>query len=69
VKIGFVPFPPQKRPRRRCVLCQALELSNLPEGRFLLVADPEGRGPVCPEGRGCHDRQRQLPLLEEQRVR
>ena len=64
-----MPFPPRNRPRRRCALCQALELSDLPEGRFLLVADPDGRGPVCPAGRGCLDRQRQLPLLEETRVR
>ena len=67
--IRFVPFPPRKRPRRKCALCGALELSDLPEGRFLLHPDPEGRGPVCPEGRGCLDRQRQLHLLEEPRVR
>jgi hypothetical protein len=32
-------------------------------GRFLFVPDPHGRGPVCPRGRGCVDRQRQLSLL------
>ncbi len=60
----LVPFPSKKRARRRCSLCGALELSDQPEGRFLLVADPQGRGPVCPPGRGCTDRQRQLPLLD-----
>jgi hypothetical protein len=44
------------------VLCGAVELSDLPEGRFLLVPDPKGRGPVCPDGRGCNDRQRQMSL-------
>ncbi|MBX7101572.1 MAG: hypothetical protein K1X89_27910 [Myxococcaceae bacterium] len=57
-----MPFPSRKRPRRRCSLCGALELSATDTGRFLLVADPNGRGPICPPGRGCHDRQRQLPL-------
>jgi hypothetical protein len=33
-------------------------------GRFLLVPDPDGRGPVCPRNRGCLDRQRQLSLLD-----
>ena len=59
-----MPFPPRNKPRRRCALCGITELSEQPEGRFLLVPDPKGRGPVCPEGRGCGDRQRQLPLLE-----
>ena len=55
-----MPFPPSKRPRRRCVLCGLPELALAPEaGRFLLVPDPDGRGPVCPEGRGCLERQRQ----------
>lgn len=32
-------------------------------GKFLFVPDPQGRGPICPHGRGCEDRQRQLSLL------
>jgi hypothetical protein len=59
-----MPFPPRNKPRRRCALCGVTELSEQVEGRFLLVPDPKGRGPVCPEGRGCSDRQRQLPLLD-----
>ncbi|MBL8950957.1 MAG: hypothetical protein JNK82_09290 [Myxococcaceae bacterium] len=58
-----MPFPPRSRRRRRCVLCGATELAELPHGgKFLLVPDPKGRGPVCPAARGCEDRQRQLAL-------
>ncbi|MRI86604.1 hypothetical protein FGE12_00305 [Aggregicoccus sp. 17bor-14] len=49
-----MPFAPTKRPPRRCALCQHPELTDARgHGRFLLVADPKGRGPVCPPGRGC----------------
>jgi hypothetical protein len=62
-----VPFPSSKRPRRRCVLCGLPELMDVSgHGRFLFVPDPQGRGPVCPSGRGCSDRQRQLSLLTVQ---
>ncbi|MFZ5471884.1 MAG: hypothetical protein ACOZIN_20835 [Myxococcota bacterium] len=63
-----MPFPPAKGRRRRCALCGQVELAEAVSfGRFLLVADPDGRGPVCPPGRGCLDRQRQLSLLDDQR--
>jgi hypothetical protein len=59
-----VPYPSRKGRRRRCVLCGLAELTSTSEfGRFLLVADPRGRGPICPAHRGCEDRQRQLDLL------
>ena len=59
-----MPFPSKKRPRRRCALCGLAELVEVADhGRFLFVPDPHGRGPVCPRGRGCNDRQRQLSLL------
>ena len=59
-----VPLPPTKGRRRRCALCDIPELTDVPgHGRFLFVPDPQGRGPVCPTGRGCLERQRQLPLL------
>lgn len=46
-------------------MCGIAELTEAPGfGRFLLVADPRGRGPVCPEDRGCTDRRRQLSLLD-----
>ncbi|MBM4380818.1 MAG: hypothetical protein FJ086_16185 [Deltaproteobacteria bacterium] len=60
-----MPIPSRKHRRRRCVLCGVAELTDTPGfGRFLLVPDPRGRGPVCPEHRGCLDRQRQLSLLD-----
>lgn len=64
--LRLVPFPPTKGRRRRCALCGLSELADAPGyGRFLLVPDPDGRGPVCPERRGCLERQRQLPLLPD----
>ncbi|WP_141333220.1 hypothetical protein [Myxococcus sp. AB025B] len=49
-----MPFPPSKRPPRRCALCGHPELTDTRGlGRFLLVPDPQGRGPVCPSQRGC----------------
>jgi hypothetical protein len=37
------------------VLCGHPELTDARGlGRFLLVADPDGRGPVCPPQKGCH---------------
>ncbi len=52
-----MPFPPSKRPPRRCALCGHPELTDARgQGRFLLVADPDGRGPVCPALRGCRMR-------------
>jgi len=66
VDASTVPFPPTKGRRRRCALCGLPELSDAPgHGRFLLVPDPDGRGPVCPERRGCLERRQQLPLLPD----
>ena len=59
-----MPVPPTKRQRRRCALCGIPELTEAEQGRFLLVPDSKGRGPVCPPQKGCTDRQRQLQLLE-----
>lgn len=54
--------------RRRCALCGISELTEVPgRGRFHLIADPDGRGPVCPTRSGCPDRQRQLSLFDELR--
>ncbi|MFP2901621.1 MULTISPECIES: hypothetical protein [Corallococcus] len=51
-----MPFPPSKRPPRHCALCGHPELTDARgQGRFLLVADPHGRGPVCPPQRGCRN--------------
>jgi hypothetical protein len=66
VDTGEVPFPPSNGRRRRCALCGIPELTEVAGvGRFLLVADKNGRGPVCPTGRGCSDRQKQMTLLPE----
>jgi hypothetical protein len=36
------------------VLCGHPELIDARGlGRFLLVPDPEGRGPICPQMKGC----------------
>ncbi|WNG36883.1 hypothetical protein F0U60_26520 [Archangium minus] len=49
-----MPFPPSKRPPRHCVLCGHPELIDARGlGRFLLVPDPDGRGPICPPLKGC----------------
>lgn len=51
--------------RRHCALCGLTELTELPgRGRFRFIADPEGRGPVCPGRSGCSERQRQLSLFD-----
>ncbi|MBJ6765603.1 hypothetical protein JGU66_33030 [Myxococcaceae bacterium JPH2] len=49
-----MPFPPSSRPPRHCALCGHPELTDARGlGRFLLVPDLQGRGPVCPPQRGC----------------
>ncbi|WP_434391025.1 hypothetical protein [Melittangium boletus] len=56
-----MPFAPSKRPPRRCVLCDHPELTDARgKGRFLLVPDPEGRGPICPPVKGCGEQRRRL---------
>ncbi|GHG96198.1 hypothetical protein GCM10012319_60480 [Comamonas sp. KCTC 72670] len=55
-----MPFPPSKRPPRHCALCGHPELTDTRGlGRFLLVADPLGRGPICPPQRGCRGGKRE----------
>ncbi|TQF09449.1 hypothetical protein FJV41_44515 [Myxococcus llanfairpwllgwyngyllgogerychwyrndrobwllllantysiliogogogochensis] len=55
-----MPFPPSKRPPRQCALCGHPELTDARGlGRFLLVPDPAGRGPVCPSQRGCRGGKRE----------